>query len=63
MAFDKNTEGKPVVHIEKRTTQVNIALIVAVVLFFVLGAIGLAMLHHRVGDHGGTIQPDERHQP
>ena len=63
MGFDKNTEGKPVVQFEKRTTKVNIAMIVGVVLFFIFGAIGMAWLHHRAPDHGGTLQPNEQHQP
>jgi hypothetical protein len=63
MAFDKNTEGKPVVQVEKRTTKVNLSLVAGVVLFFILGAIGLTWLHHQVPTHGGTIQPSEQHQP
>jgi hypothetical protein len=44
MAFDKNTEGEPVVHVEKHTTQVNISMVIGVVFFFILGAIGLVWL-------------------
>ena len=62
MGFDKNSEGKPVVQVEKRTTKVNISMIVGVVLFFILGALGMARLHRHVSDHGGTIQPGERHE-
>jgi len=64
MGFDKNSEGQPVVQVEKRTTKVNISMIVGVVLFFILGATGMVWLHHRYPpDQGGAIQPNERHQP
>ena len=63
MGFDKNTEGKPVVQPQRQATKVNISMIIGVVLFFILGAIGMVMLHHRVPNHGGTIQPSEQHQP
>ena len=60
MGFDKNTEGKPIVQLEKRTTKVNLAMVAAVVLFFIACAFGLVRLHHRAPDHGGNIQPSER---
>jgi len=63
MAFDKNTEGQSVVQVEKRTTKVNIAMVVGVALFFVFCAIGMAWMHRRTPGHGGNIQPSELHQP
>jgi hypothetical protein len=63
MGFDKNTEGKSVVHVERRATKVNISMIIGVVLFFILGAIGLVRLHHQVPGHGETVLPGEQHQP
>jgi hypothetical protein len=62
MGIDKNTEGKPVVHLERRATKVNLSMIVGVVLFFILGVIGLVRLHHQVPGHGETVLPSDRPQ-
>jgi hypothetical protein len=47
MGFDKNS-NQPLVQPKKRTTQVNISMIVGIVLFFALGAFGVRWfyLHH-----------------
>ncbi len=37
MGFDQN-DGRPIVEPAKRTTKVNISMVVAVVVFFALGA-------------------------
>lgn len=61
MGFDKNSEGKPVIQVERRATKVNISMIIGVLLFFILGAIGLVRLHHRTPDPAPTILPSEQH--
>jgi hypothetical protein len=61
MGFDKNTEGKPVVQVERRATKVNISMIIGVVLFFILGAIGMVLLHRRTPDPSPTILPSDQH--
>ena len=37
MGFDKNS-NQPVVQLQKRTTKVNVVIIVAVIAFFLIGA-------------------------
>jgi hypothetical protein len=46
MAFDKQTEGEPLVHVEKRTTKVNIWVAVGVLVFLLLAALALVHIHH-----------------
>jgi hypothetical protein len=41
MSIDKESNGVPEVNLHKRTTKVNLSVIVGVVIFFVIG--GLAM--------------------
>ena len=41
MSIDKESDGVPEFDVHKRTTKVNFSVIIAVVLFFVIG--GLAM--------------------
>jgi hypothetical protein len=43
MGFDKNDAG-PIVEPAKRTTKVNISMVVAVVVFFALGAAAILWL-------------------
>ena len=45
MGFDKN-ESKPVIQPAKRTTKVNISMIVAVLVFFVIAAVGYEWFRH-----------------
>ena len=45
MAFDRNSEGKPLVDVEKRTTQVNIWIVIGVAIFLLIIA-GL-FIHER----------------
>lgn len=61
MAFDKNTEGQPIVELGKKTTQVNLSMIIGVgvfcLLFIILGAL---WLHHRAPGHAGNRTPAEQ---
>ncbi|MBS0632408.1 MAG: hypothetical protein JSS11_10865 [Verrucomicrobia bacterium] len=40
MSIDKKSNGVPEVNLSRRTTKVNLGMIIAVVLFFVLAAAG-----------------------
>jgi hypothetical protein len=41
MSIDKDSDGVPEVDLSKRTTKVNLSVIVAVVVFFVIGGIAM----------------------
>lgn len=41
MSIDKDSNGVPEVNVHKRTTKVNLSVIVAVVVFFVIGGIAM----------------------
>lgn len=43
MSFDKN-DGAPIVNVHKKTTKVNIWMVVAVLVFLALGAVAIATL-------------------
>ncbi|HEX3731033.1 MAG TPA: hypothetical protein VHV47_14570 [Opitutaceae bacterium] len=58
--MDKESVGQPVVQPHKRTTQVNIAQIILVVVFFALCAVGMVWLHHHSSDHRGNLSPSEQ---
>jgi hypothetical protein len=45
MAFDKNTAGQPIIQADKRTTKVNIWVVVGVLVFLLLGV--LTLVHVR----------------
>jgi len=46
MAFDKQTAGQPIIQPEKRTTQVNVWVVVGVAVFLLLGALALVHVYH-----------------
>ena len=46
MAFDKNTEGQPIVKPEKATTQVNIWVVIGTLVFVLLGVLTLVHVYH-----------------
>jgi hypothetical protein len=50
MSIDKESDGVPEVDLSKRTTKVNLAVIVAVGLFMALGAIMMWWLSQRGGN-------------
>jgi hypothetical protein len=54
MGFDANSAGQPIVNVHKKTTQVNLWMVVGVAVFFIVGAAVLFWLSNR---HG----PDEQH--
>jgi hypothetical protein len=45
MAFDQN-DTRPIVKPSRKTTKVNISMAAAVVVFFVLGGMAIAMMRH-----------------
>ena len=55
MGFDENSRGQPLVNVHKKTTQVNIWMVVGVALFALVAVILIVNLSRR---HG----PDEVHQ-
>jgi hypothetical protein len=44
MGFDKN-DGAPIVETAKKTTKVNVIMVLAVVVFFLIGGIVIAWMH------------------
>jgi hypothetical protein len=48
MGFDKN-DPQPIIQPAKKTTKVNIGMVVGVALFFVIGGIAIAIMHHLHG--------------
>jgi preprotein translocase subunit SecE len=45
MGFDKN-DPRPVMQPAKKETKINISMVVAVIIFFVLGGIAIAYMKH-----------------
>lgn len=64
MAFDQDQSSGPVVHLEKRTTKVNVTVIVGVILF-IAAALVIAVLAMGMHDRGGTepVPPEQSHKP
>ena len=58
--MDKETVGQPVVQPQKKTTQVNIAQIILILVFFALCIGGLVWLRHHTTDHRGNLTPAEQ---
>jgi hypothetical protein len=54
MGFDPNSAGQPLVNVHKKTTQVNLWMVVGVSVFFLISALTVVWLSKR---HG----PDEQH--
>jgi hypothetical protein len=50
MSFDNKNDGQPIVNVHKRTTKVNIWMVVAVVVFLAIGVVAAVMF---VRDHSG----------
>lgn len=48
MGFDKN-DSRPLVEPAKRTTQVNISIVVGVIVFLVIGAVAIAWVRSNHG--------------
>lgn len=46
MGFDKDTPGQPIIQADKRTTKVNIWVVIGVLVFLLLGALGLVHVYH-----------------
>jgi uncharacterized membrane protein YqjE len=40
MGFEPQTAGQPLVNVNKRTTQVNFAIVISIILFLVVGIAG-----------------------
>lgn len=47
MGFDPQNAGEPIVDVHKRTTKVNLSVVVAVVLFILLGAAAVVWVSGR----------------
>ena len=54
MGFDKDEPG-PVVNPHKKTTQVNLWMVAGVILFFVLGGIGVAWVHRHASQDAHAV--------
>lgn len=56
MGFDQNSAGQPLVNVHKKTTQVNLWMVVGVAVFFLVSAVAVVKLSRRHGpdDHPNT---------
>ena len=62
MAFEPQTASKPLVDVHKRTTKVNIGVVIGVVLFLVVG-IAVAIWATRKEARGEPVKQVESTQP
>ncbi|HVW22550.1 MAG TPA: hypothetical protein VHC86_15150 [Opitutaceae bacterium] len=58
--MDKESVGQPVVQPRKRTTQVNIAQIILILVFLGLCAGGMVWLHRHGNNSRGNLSPVEQ---
>ena len=63
MGFDANSAGQPIVNVHKKTTQVNLWMVVGVVIFFVISAAVMFWLNQRHGPDDPPVTPEEQAQP
>lgn len=63
MAFDKNSEGKPLVHVERRTTQVNVWIGIAVAVFLLIVAGYFIHLRHHPVQTQESVGDSLNHKP
>jgi len=59
MGFEPQTAGQPLVNVHKRTTKVNIAMAIAVVVFFIVGIAGIVWATQRAKNDTPTAPPVE----
>ncbi len=60
MAFDQNQPAGPIVHLEKKTTKVNVAVVIGVLAFFV-AALAIALwVWDRYGRNNSEPVPHEQ---
>jgi hypothetical protein len=62
MGFDPETEDKPLVDVKKRTTKVNLAVVIGVLVFFVIAATVLIKFARSPGEtrdemHEENVEP------
>jgi hypothetical protein len=55
MGFDQN-DNQPIVVPAKRTTKVNIGIIVGVLVFFVIGGLGIAWIWHHQDENAQNVR-------
>ena len=55
MGFDQN-DNQPIVVPAKRTTKVNIVIIAAVLVFFVIGALGIVWIWHHQDENAQNVR-------
>jgi hypothetical protein len=63
MGFDANSAGQPIVNVHKKTTQVNLWMVVGVALFFIIGAAALFWLSNRHGPDEHPNAPEQKATP
>jgi hypothetical protein len=63
MGFDANSAGQPIVNVHKKTTQVNLWMVVCVVVFFLISAAAVIWLSQRHSTEDRPSAPEERAQP
>ena len=63
MGFDADSAGQPIVNVHKKTTQVNLWMVVGVVVFFLISAGVVVWLSQRHTTDERPNAPEERAQP
>ena len=63
MGFDPNSAGQPLVNVHKKTTQVNLWMVVGVAVFFLISAVTVVWLSRRHGPDDHPNAPEARTQP
>jgi hypothetical protein len=60
MGFDPNSAGQPIINVHKKTTQVNLWMVVGVAVFFIISAIVLFSLSRRHGPDEHPNTPEQQ---
>jgi hypothetical protein len=63
MGFDANSEGQPLVNVHKKTTQVNLWMVVGVAVFFIITAAVVIGLRNYHGPDDPPVPPEQQAQP
>jgi len=63
MGFDADSDGRPIVNVHKKTTQVNLWMVVGVAVFFIVGTAVLFWLSGRHGPDDHPNAPEQQATP
>jgi hypothetical protein len=57
MGFDSQTDGRPLINVRKRTTKVNFAIVVSVVVFVVIGVLYAVRVSKKSANGEAVLKP------